>query len=217
MRAHVGLARLRNIAIDEARHALRHDSPILGGTYHGIKELRPGQRAVARVCCAQHRDRPGHAGRPPREHGIAVGERLAVRIEEHAGRRAMGRRLATVEGRDLLRRGVVIEHEAAAPDAGALWLDEPEHRLDRDGRIDRAAAGCEDFEAGFDGERVGRRDAGAACGRPSLGGRPDRRGRRFGLDGRRAGGDPCRRQECNEAHGRHSAIFRACLTAPAGV
>ena len=102
-RAHVRLLRLLGIAVDEARHALRHRDAVPRRADRRLEQLRPGQRAVARVHRAEHRDRAGHAGRAAREDGVRVRERLAACVEEHVGRRAARRRLATVEGRDPAR------------------------------------------------------------------------------------------------------------------
>ena len=175
--AHVGLARLRRIAIHESRHALRHCESGLGRADRRLEELLPGQRAVPRVHGAEHRDRSRHAGRSSGKHGIPIRQRLTLLIDEHVRCRAGGRRFAPVESRELFRCGVVIKHEPAAADPRALRLDETEHRLDRDRRIGRAAAGRQHFESRIDRERIRRRDTG--CSRTGAGG-GRRRGRSRG-------------------------------------
>ena len=205
--AHVRLLRLREIAIDEARHALRHGNAVLRSPDRRRKQFLPWQRAVARMCAAQHRDRARHAGRAAGEHGIPIRKRRAILAEEHAGRRSLRCGLAAVEGGDLVRRRVVEEEKCTAADAGALRLYEAEHGLDGDGGIDCRASCREDLEAGIDRVRVGRGDSGAARGG---GGHWDRKGRcrrRDGLDRRGTGGHHGRRKQENQSHGWHSATF----------
>ena len=58
---HVGLARLRRVAIHESRHALRDCKSGLGRADRRLEEFLPGQRAVPGVHGAKHRNRSRHA------------------------------------------------------------------------------------------------------------------------------------------------------------
>ena len=51
-----------------------------------------------------------------------------------------------------------MQHEAAAADARRLGLDQIEHHLRGDRRIDRTAAGAQNLEPGAGGQRIGGRD-----------------------------------------------------------
>ena len=55
-------------------------------------------------------------------------------------------------------RGVVVHQERAAADAGALRLDETEHRLHGHRRVDRLAALAQNLQPGLHRQRIGRRD-----------------------------------------------------------
>src|SRR5205814_5127091 len=109
---------------------------------------------------------------------------LAVLVEKHVGLRARGRALATLERAQLAAPGIVVEEEGAAADAGALRLDEPEHRLYRYRGVDRLASPGEDLEPGIDGERIGGRDPGR-LGTARVPVEPENPGRRRGLRCRR--------------------------------
>jgi hypothetical protein len=77
-----------------------------------------------------------------------------------------------------------MHKERPAPDAGTLRLDQIEHELDRDRRIDRAAAGAKNLATGAGRERIGGGDhmalrrAGDFCDTPGGGfrGRRERLG-----------------------------------------
>ena len=92
-------------------------------------------------------------------------------------RRGRGRRggLPPVEGRQLLARRIPGDQEGAAAQAGGLWLDQTQHKLRRDRRVDGAPAFPQHLGGGRGGIRIG-----------------DRRHPAFGLDqrlGREAGRD----------------------------
>src|SRR5207244_11249088 len=101
-----------------------------------------------------------HAGGAPAARRLDERQGLAVLVEEHVGLRARGRALATLERAQLAAPGIVVKEEGAAADAGALRLDEPEHRLHRYRGVDRLASPGEALEPGIDGEGVGGRDPG---------------------------------------------------------
>ena len=98
---------------------------------------------------------PGTPVARPLTTAVVERQRLAVGVEEHAGGRLRGRDLAAVVDRHLAGPRVVIIHEGAAAEARALRLDQRQHRLDRDRRVDRAAAALQHLEAGLRRERIG--------------------------------------------------------------
>ncbi len=51
---------------------------------------------------------------------------------------------------------VEVEQEAAPAEARTLGLDQPQHRLDGDRRIDGVPAALQDFPASLGGQRIGR-------------------------------------------------------------
>ncbi len=75
--------------------------------------------------------------------------------------------LASVVGLHSAARGVVIEQEPAAPDAGGLRLHQAQHRLRGDERIGRGSAVTEHFAGRLRGQWVGGDDrvAGRVHGR----------------------------------------------------
>ena len=86
-----------------------------------------------------------------------------------------------------------MDEEGAAAEAGTLWLDKIQHELDRDGGIDRAAAGAQDVAPRGGGQRIGGSDHEALGGGCGLG---DLARRGFGGRGEGLGG--CRRPRCRE-------------------
>jgi hypothetical protein len=64
-------------------------------------------------------------------------------------------RLATVEGDRFA--AIVVEQEGAAANAARLRLDQAEHHLGADCRVDRRPAGSEQGHTGFAGQRMRRR------------------------------------------------------------
>src|SRR5689334_23789032 len=64
-----------------------------------------------------------------------------------------------------------IDEERAAADAGGLWLEEVEHELRRDRRIDCAAAAAQHVAARFGGHGIGRRSEERRVGKEGRAGR----------------------------------------------
>ncbi len=124
----------------------------------GREKLGPSELAVLRMRAREQRHDARHA------HGIAALPRLdeiarlAVRREEDGWLGALGRRFSAVQGFERALRLIVVEQEGAAAEAGGLRLDEREHGLHGDGRIDRRAAFAQDFEACVHRERMRRND-----------------------------------------------------------
>ena len=106
--------------------------------------------------------------------------------------------------------------EGAAADAGALRLDEVEHELDRDGRVDGAAARREDLPAGLGRERV---RGGDHVLRRGAGPLSRAAGRRLGRErGERAAPAGAREREGDKpapASRRHGNDDQSCLQARA--
>ena len=135
----------------------RHGKAVAGRGDRRLEQVAPGELAVFLVGEFQHRQDAGHADRDAGGDGLAIAERLAVAIEEHRRRGAGRRRLAAVVDGDGLGRAVVVQQEAAAADARGVRLDDAQHHLHGDGRIDRGAAAPQHFQTGLDGQRMGRR------------------------------------------------------------
>lgn len=135
---------------------------------------------------AQH---AGHADRAAADPGLAQAHRRAVGAQEQVLVGTGRGGLPAVIGLHAL--AVPVEEEGATADTGGLRLDQRQHGLHGDGRVDGRAALPQDAPARFRRERVGggghvllgvgRRHAGAVA-RGHL-----RRARRLGRDGRRAG------------------------------
>ena len=136
----------------------RHREAAAGQCDRRGEELGPGQPPVRAVHRLEQRDGAGHADRMAADDRVAEGERLPVAVEEAAGRRRRRRRLAPVVGDQALPLRVVDQHERAAADAGALRLDQVQHQLRGDRRVDRAAAAREDRVARVHRVRVRRGD-----------------------------------------------------------
>ena len=86
----------------------------------------------------------------------SVGKRHWPAIDEEAvGLGRCWRGLTPIIGLELLACRVPIEDESAAADARGLRLDQIEHELGGDRRIDRRAARAQHFAPGFGGVGVG--------------------------------------------------------------
>ena len=114
-----------------------------------------GSRPCSRWASSSIRTTPGTPVARPLTTASRKGRAWPFVVHQHVGRRAGRRRLAAVIDAHLARRRVIMGHEGAAAEAGALRLDEAEHRLDRDCGIDRAAAAAQHVHPGLDRERIG--------------------------------------------------------------
>ena len=147
------------------RQTRTHFEAFTGGAGRRGKELAPGAHPVALVHREEERDRSRHAGRAARAHRLQVRQRPALRIQKHVGGRPGGGLLAAVDRRHGAAFCVVVQHEAAAADAGALRLNQSEHRLYRDGGVRGAAAFPQNLDARISRERIGRGDDRDSLGR----------------------------------------------------
>ena len=167
-----------------ARKTRRHREAIGRRAYRRGKKLTPGANAIALLHCVQKRNRSRHTGRAAGAHGLQVRQWPALCIEKHVGRGAEGRLLASVDGGNNAALSVVVQHEAATGDPGALRFDKAEHRLDGNGRVRGTAALAQNLGAGIGRERVGSGHHGARGLRRRLrGARKLRRIRRHRPDG----------------------------------
>ncbi len=128
--------------------------PLLGQADRRFEQACPRQLAVLLVRRFEQAHGARRADRATADDGVVERHRLAVgpQKEPLVGRHR--RRLAAVEGHDLL--AVPVHQEGATAETGTLRLDQRQHQLDCDRGVDRAAAGAQDLESGFGRERVGR-------------------------------------------------------------
>ena len=161
---------------EEADHLgeARADGEALISQPLGVAEqLAPRQAAVRLLRHGQHVDGAERARGAARQHAYEVAERLAVRPFEHLRRGACGRGLTAIVGGRPLRLRVVIEHEGAAPETGALRLHEAQHRLHGHRRVRCAAAGLQHLHPRLHRQGIGRGHHGV--GREGLAGGQHRR------------------------------------------
>ena len=118
-----------------------------------FEQPRPGQFAVLPVRHVEQAYRARRADRSAADDRLVEGHCLAVGQQEESFVRRHRRRLASVVGHDAL--AVPVHQEGAAAEARALRLDEAEHELDGDRRVDRGAARPQDFAPRLGRERVG--------------------------------------------------------------
>ena len=121
-----------------------------------LEQARPRQLAVAFVRSLEQRDNTRDTDRSPADDRVAEFHRLAVGVEESLRPCRRRRGLAPVVGKQPVVARIVNQHERAAADARRLRLDQREHELHRNRRVDRAAAGGEHAIAGVDRERIRR-------------------------------------------------------------
>ena len=133
----------------------RDGEPVSGEIDCRLEQLGPWELAEFVVGELERGEYAGSAYRQPAGHGDVRGERLSVGVEKEVGRSRRGRSLAPVEACELVLLLVPIEDEGAAADARGLRLDQIEHHLCGDCRVDRAAALAQHGEACFGGERLG--------------------------------------------------------------
>src|SRR4029077_13119124 len=117
----VGRRKRRSLA-EQQRETPRNLEARRGGATRRLKELLPAQSPELRVRRVQHCDRAGHAGGASAAYRLDERQGLAVLVQEHVGRRARGRALATVECAQLAAPRIVVKEEGAAADSGALRL-----------------------------------------------------------------------------------------------
>ena len=150
----LGVTLQRGLALEQRVEPRAHAKALFGQRDRGLEQRRPRQLTVFAVRSFEHAHGARHADRAATGHGMAKGHRLAVRQQEElfVGRR--GRGLTAVPCRHV--PAVPVQQEGAASDAAGLRLDEREHHLHRDRRIERAAASLERLVAGVGGQRIGR-------------------------------------------------------------
>ena len=122
------------------------------------EEARPWQAAVLAMSKLQHREHTRNADGSARRDGRREGNGPPCRIEKAIRLGGCRRRLAAVVGFERARRAIEVEKEGAATNARGLRLDEVQHELDRDRRIDGTSALAQDLAAGFARIGVRRRD-----------------------------------------------------------
>ena len=99
-----------------------------------------------------------HSDREAADGDLLPRARRTVRIQEETFVGGGRCSLAPVVSLHDSSRRVVIEQEAPAADPGRLRLDEAQHHLCRDCRVDGVAAGFQDAGARLGGGRMSRRD-----------------------------------------------------------
>ncbi len=119
-----------------------------------LEQRRPGQPAVPAMGHFQHAQQARCSDRQAAVDRGGKSQRPPVAIEELVRRGAGRRGLAAVERAQRIRCTVEMEQEPAAADAGRLGLDDIEHHLRGDRRVDRTAAAGQRAHAGVHGVRV---------------------------------------------------------------
>ena len=146
----------RAIETQQKVQALRYLEAVVGDADRRLEQLRPRQLAVLLVHVLQQPHEARDADAEPRQNSVVEGHRLAV-DEKAVGARRRRRRFAAVVDLQLGLCLVPIENEGAATEPARLRLDEVEHELRGDRRVDGRAAGAQHLAAGFGGEGVGGR------------------------------------------------------------
>ena len=129
-----------------------HRKPGLGQGDGRFEQTRPRQAAMAAVCQFHHAQHAGHThrqtadGRRSHVHGAAFAHEQVF-----GGGRWGG--FAPVVGPHAL--AVVVEQKSPATDATRLRLDQGEHHLNGDGRVQRRPALAQDVQARLAGQGVG--------------------------------------------------------------
>ena len=108
----------------------------------------------------QHPDGTGYAGCTPAGYRLAIAQRLSVGPEEHrrAGLRRRG--LPAVINSQFAGCAIQIGQEGAATKAGTLRLDQRQHRLHGNRRIDGTTAPFQNILTRFRRRRIGGNDEG---------------------------------------------------------
>ncbi len=107
---------------------------------------------------AQQRDHAGNADGAAADDRFDEPFRLAVGVEKAIGTRGRRRGFAAVVGDKAAALAVMEQHERAAADAARLRLDEVQHELHGNGRVDGIAALSQNSISGLDGNRIRGRD-----------------------------------------------------------
>ena len=129
-----------------------HRKPVLGQSDGGFKQTRPGQSAMVAVRQFEHAQHAGHAHRQAAMGCLAHVHGAALAQEQ--GFSGSGRRgFAPVVGPHAL--AVVVEQKCTAANATRLRLNQREHHLHRDGRVQCRPALAQDVQARLAGQRVG--------------------------------------------------------------
>ena len=148
----------RGFRIDRSREPGRDRESAIRDAYRGQEQRVPRQAPVVAMRQRQHAQQAGRTDRPTADHGGLEGERLARRIEEQVGPCGSRRGFAAVVGIEMPAMRSVMQHEAAAADAGRLRFDEVQHQLGGNCRIHRAAAARQHLQPGVGSKRMRRHD-----------------------------------------------------------
>jgi hypothetical protein len=159
--------RLGQAFAQQRRQAQADRKALLGQPDRRLEQPAPRQLAVQAMRQRQGAQRPRRAHRAPADDCLDERQFLAVAKKQlRSCRRRRG--FAAVDGVHLV--AVVVHQEQAAAEARRLRLDQRQHHLYRNRRVDGAAASREDLVARVGGERVRRGHHEAACRDPRLGG-----------------------------------------------
>jgi hypothetical protein len=138
--------------------------PVARNVDRRLEHLRKRHRPVLLQREVPGRRRAGDSDGQPAPARVVERQRLAGRgVDERRTRHRLGRRLASVDRRDLAVRGA-DDHEAPAAQAARERLGHAEHGRRRDGRVDGVAAVFQRVDGRLGRERLDAR-GGATCAR----------------------------------------------------
>ena len=119
-----------------------------------LEQDRPGKSAMLAMGLGQHRHNTGCRDRKTTDDGLRHSQGLAISAQEHRRLDRSGSGLATIPG--LHRAAVPMHQKCATTDATGLRLDQGQHHLHGDRRIERRAAGLQNLVASLDRQRIRR-------------------------------------------------------------
>ena len=129
-----------------------HRKPVLGQGNGGFEQTRPGQAAMGAVRQFEHAQHTGHTHRQAAMGRLAHVHGAAFAHEQVFGGGRWGG-FAPVVGPHAL--AVVVEQKCPAANAARLRLDQVEHHLHSDGRVQCRPALAQDVQARLAGQGVG--------------------------------------------------------------
>ena len=125
----------------------------LGHADRRRKQACPRQLALPALHLFQHGHHAGYPYRAATDHCLMKRQRLAIRPEEQVFAHRCRRRLAAIPGQQAL--AVVIEQEGTASNAAGLRLDQSQHHLHGNRRIQCIAPCTQNLQPRLRGQRIG--------------------------------------------------------------
>ena len=117
-----------------------------------FKQARPSKPAMLLVCQLKHANGAGRSHRSATHHSVMEGHRFAVSAEKQVFISPCGCRFPPIKGFNHFT--VVVHQKCTTANPATLRLDQGQHHLYRNSRVDGCTPGFEHLVACISGQRV---------------------------------------------------------------